>query len=350
MFPSSVATGVAHPDSFAACSGRLREPGGPPPSRFGALARRASIASCGSAPEVESLAFGVDQPTLSAASPSCPRRCPGADTILSSVAAVVGQPASLAASVNVVPGCMTPVVVVCRPGERASRAVAVGQPVGAEEDALPDVRGANARRCKIGGPDDIAFSCQVSTNSGEPVSASASRNLLAKQDWRAAVSDSIEPGGPEVALVGGASSLPGAAERLAGAGSGPHVGVVGDTGESEGEGPATEAGEEVAGAGSHKVGCCHVEDAALVDDAVGDLAGGGEVAEPLDRERLDLVVERTDHRGLLHVGQTSPCGCTVGSQAVGWLSRPRSTTSRCFLCSRWTKPLRASAATWSAAV
>lgn len=70
----------------------------------------------------------------------------------------------------------------------AGCATGVGQPC-APVEPLADVRRTDARSAQIGGPDDIAQRFQVSAYSGEPVESSASRNLLSKHDWRAALCD-----------------------------------------------------------------------------------------------------------------------------------------------------------------
>ena len=80
---------------------------------------------------------------------------------------------------------------------------------GDEVEPLADVRGADARRCKIGSPDGISERLQVSTYSGQPVSAIDARNLLSKEDCRAALGDELVKSGPEMALVGGTASAAG---------------------------------------------------------------------------------------------------------------------------------------------
>lgn len=117
--------------------------------------------------------------------------------------------------------------------------------VGHPPAALSDVRGADARRAQIGGPDGISQCFQVSTNSGEPIPASLARNLLSKRDWRAALADEASELGPQVALVGGPASFAGGAEGLAGATPGPDGPVVRPSAQSKSEGPAADAREEV---------------------------------------------------------------------------------------------------------
>ena len=88
-----------------------------------------------------------------------------------------------------------------------SRVVGVGH--GDEVEALPDVRCADASSAQIGRPDGVACAFQVSRYSVEPRPASRSRNLLAKEDCRAALADELEQDGPEVAVVVEAALLSG---------------------------------------------------------------------------------------------------------------------------------------------
>ncbi len=124
---------------------------------------------------------------------------------------------------------------------------------GAPVKALSEMRRTDPRSAQIGGPDGISQTFQVKAYSGEPVEARAARNLLSKDDCRAALRNEAPHLWPEVALVGGAPALSGDAERLAGAGSGPDQGLVRDAGESEGKGPSADAGEEVNLGVPHKV-------------------------------------------------------------------------------------------------
>jgi hypothetical protein len=117
--------------------------------------------------------------------------------------------------------------------------------VGHEPESLATVRGADARSAQISRPDGVARSFQVSENSVEPPKPVRARNLFAKDDWRPALVNELEPGGPEVALVVEPSSPTGCAERLAGAAPGPHVGVVGDASEAQGVAPSGDPGEEM---------------------------------------------------------------------------------------------------------
>jgi hypothetical protein len=167
--------------------------------------------------------------------------------------------------------------------------------VGHEEQPLPDVRRPDARSAQIRSPDGVALSFQVSANNVEPREASPARNLLSKDDWRAALADEAEPVGPEVPLVCGAASLAGDGEGLARAAPGPDGPVVGPAGEPEHVGPSAEAGERVELGSAHNVICAELTDRTSIDGSRGDVPGFGEVAEPRRGVGLDLVVERA-HR------------------------------------------------------
>jgi hypothetical protein len=117
--------------------------------------------------------------------------------------------------------------------------------VGHEPESLATVRGADARSAQISRPDGVARPFQVSENSVEPPKPVRARNLFAKDDWRPALVNELEPGGPEVALVGKPSPPTGCAEWLTGATPGPDVGVVGHPGEAQGVAPSADAGEEM---------------------------------------------------------------------------------------------------------
>jgi hypothetical protein len=203
------------------------------------------------------------------------------------VVVVVAQPAHRAASVSVVPGLCVAVfgydapllaesllVVVGQPAIEAtwfrdtdtfrpsgvrpvelapsevrppspSPFTGVGQPDSNEVEALTDVRRTDARSAQISSPEGIARAFQVSAYSVEPREAVRARNLLSKDDWRAALSDETEPLGPEVALVVNAFASAGDREGLTGARAGPDGPVVGPAGESEGVAPDSDACEEV---------------------------------------------------------------------------------------------------------
>lgn len=135
---------------------------------------------------------------------------------------------------------------------------------GAPVKTLSEMRRADPRSAQIGGPDGISQVFQVKAYSGEPVKPGAARNLFSKDDCRAALLDKSAHFGPEVALVVSPPALSGDTEGLAGAGTSPDGGIVGDAGESEGKGPASDAREEVSLTVSHKVIWTDIYDAPLV--------------------------------------------------------------------------------------
>jgi hypothetical protein len=83
----------------------------------------------------------------------------------------------------------------------------VGQPD--EVKPLSNVRRTDARSAQIGGPDCISQCFHFSSYTGEPVPAVSTRNLLSKDDWRAALADEVAEHWPQVSLVCSAFSLSG---------------------------------------------------------------------------------------------------------------------------------------------
>jgi hypothetical protein len=105
------------------------------------------------------------------------------------------------------------------------------------------VRRAEARSAQIGGPAGISTSLQISPYSGEPFTPILARNLLSKDNWRAALGDECVKSGPEVSLVGMATPLSCARKRLTWTGAGPDGATP--SCKVEGVVPAADAGEEV---------------------------------------------------------------------------------------------------------
>ncbi len=127
-----------------------------------------------------------------------------------------------------------------------SLVVVVTQPLSNKPEALADVRCADARSAQISRPEGVARYFQVSAYSVEPAEAVLARNLLSKDDWRAALADEPVELGPEVTLVGKSGSLSGGAEGLTRARAGPDGSVVRPSCETENIGPDADTGEEVA--------------------------------------------------------------------------------------------------------
>jgi hypothetical protein len=125
-------------------------------------------------------------------------------------------------------------------------AIGVGQPLSDPPLPLPDMGRADARSAEINRPAGVARSFQVSLYKVEPAEAVLTRNLLAKDDWRAALSDEMMPSGPKVPLVSKPASFACRAERLAGAGAGPDGAIVWPSRKAQGKRPPADAGEEVA--------------------------------------------------------------------------------------------------------
>lgn len=167
-----------------------------------------------------------------------------------------------------------------------SRAAAVGH----EPQPLSDVRCADARSRQTGRPEGVAESFQVSLNKVEPPEANRCFNLLAKDDWRAALLDEVAPDGPKVPLVSKPRSAACRAERLTRTGPCPDGPLVRPSGKSQGGAPAADAGEEVALSEPSQIIGPHVLDASVIDFPVRDRIAEDEVAQPFGRVRVVLVV------------------------------------------------------------
>jgi hypothetical protein len=152
------------------------------------------------------------------------------------------------------------------------------------------MRSTEARRAGIDRPNAVARSFQVSLNKVEPTKSVLARNLLANDNERAVGFDEMEERWPQVPLVSEPAAFACRAERLARARAGPDLPVVWPSSPSKGVRPDADAGEEVTLGVLPKFIRLHVLNAALVDIAGSDVAFLDQVAEPLRRERIDLVV------------------------------------------------------------
>ncbi len=161
---------------------------------------------------------------------------------------------------------------------------------GDEVEALADVRRPDARRAHIDRRNGVTLSFQVCTNSVEPSESVRARNLLTKDDARAAEADEPEPLGPQVPLVGGAESTAGLRERLARAAARPDFRVIGPPGGSESVGPDSDASEGVKLPDADEVLGGEVTDAPSVDAPGSDVLRRDEVLKPLGRVRFDFVI------------------------------------------------------------
>lgn len=149
---------------------------------------------------------------------------------------------------------------------------------------------AEARSAGINRPAGVARSFQVSLYKVEPTEAVLARNLLAKDDWRAADRDEVVESRPKVPLVSKPRAFACRAERLARAGSGPDGPLVVPSGPAEGVGPDADPGEEVALVIGSKVIWCHILDAAFVHVAGGDVTLLDQFPQPGRSFGVELVV------------------------------------------------------------
>lgn len=78
---------------------------------------------------------------------------------------------------------------------------------------------------------------------------------------------------------------------MAGAGPGPDIGVIGDTGKSEGVRPSPDASEEVPLSRPSDICGGEVGDGAAVDGSLRDVAMGDEALQPVGYEGVGVVVE-----------------------------------------------------------
>jgi hypothetical protein len=88
---------------------------------------------------------------------------------------------------------------------------------------------------------------------------SSSRNLLSKDDCRAALAYEVAEMGPEVAFVCESFLLARCGEWLAGTRAGPERSIIRDASEPESSTPATEAGKEMALLESGKVSRSNID-------------------------------------------------------------------------------------------
>ena len=141
------------------------------------------------------------------------------------------------------------------------------------------MRAAEARSAQIARPEGVVRAFHVSRYKIEPFERA--RNLLSKDNWRAALRDEALPDGPEVPLVVEACLLSGGAERLAGAGAGPDRSVVGPSCSPQGVAPYADPGEEVALVKRMKFVMSNVTDVPLVYFTWCDVPRRNQVAQPL---------------------------------------------------------------------
>jgi hypothetical protein len=155
---------------------------------------------------------------------------------------------------------------------------------------LPDMGRADARSAEINRPAGVARSFQVSLYKVEPTKSVLARNLLAKDDCRATLSDEVEEGRPKVPLVSKPSSFARRAERLARATTCPDFAIVWPSGPPQGVAPDTDSCEEVALSVGLEVIWRDIFDASFIHITGSDVPGFDQVAQPFRRIWVKLVV------------------------------------------------------------
>jgi hypothetical protein len=113
-------------------------------------------------------------------------------------------------------------------------AMGVRDPRSNEKEPLPFVWSADASSAEIDRCAGVTRSFHVSLYKVEPLKANFARNLLAKNERRAALIDEVVERGPEVPLVSKPCSFACRAERLARARSCPNGLVVRPSGKAQG--------------------------------------------------------------------------------------------------------------------
>lgn len=164
---------------------------------------------------------------------------------------------------------------------------------GHEVKSVSLMRGADARSAGIDRPDGVARSFQVSLNSVEPLKAVRARNLLAKDDWRTALTDEIEQNWPEVTLIDESLSPAGCRERLARATRRPYGRIIGPIGQAQCVAPHTDSSERMELGRMDDVCGPQIYDGSCIDGTGRDVARIDQVTQPPHRVVVDLVVERT---------------------------------------------------------
>lgn len=149
----------------------------------------------------------------------------------------------------------------------------------------PDACSRQTRR-----PAGVTLAFQVIENSVKPPVGNRALNLLSKDRDRAALANEPRPMRPEMPIVGPAVAFPGARERLAGATTRPNRSVVGPSGESEGQAPTADPGEEVTLGEACKVARLDVDNGSLINFSVGNVARLDQLAQPGGSERIVFVV------------------------------------------------------------
>jgi hypothetical protein len=157
------------------------------------------------------------------------------------------------------------------------------------------VRRADARNRERDCRKGVSQGFHVRLNKVAPGIGSLCRNLLSKDNWRAALRNEAVKLGPKVAVVVKAAPSARGAEWLTGARACPNRSVVGPSGEAQGVGPRSNACEKVGLREASNVIRLNLSNAAGIYFARRNVPRSDQVAEPLGGERLVLVVVGGHH-------------------------------------------------------
>jgi hypothetical protein len=144
---------------------------------------------------------------------------------------------------------------------------------GHEVKPLSELRRTEPRSAEIFRPEGIVLTFHVSLYKVEPCKAVRARNLLSKDNARAADADEVMPVRPDVPLVNKPISFACLAERLARARTSPDPARIRPAGETERVRPDADASKEMALGIPGNVSWPHVADVAFIDIPVRDRSG-----------------------------------------------------------------------------
>lgn len=139
-------------------------------------------------------------------------------------------------------------------------------------------------------PSGVSSLFKVTLDEIKPAMDKRFRRLLAKQLWRAPLSDEMAPCRPEVAWISKPKSLACLGVRLARTGTGPNRSIIRPSGPPKGERPDSDSREEVTLCVVLEVIWVNILDRSFVDVARCYVAGGDQVSKPLSGIWVDFVV------------------------------------------------------------
>src|SRR5690606_4634523 len=195
--------------------------------------------------------------------------------------------------------------------------------VGHPPQSLSDVRGTDARSAQIARPCGVTLCFQVSLNKIPPLKGILACNLLANDDWRAALTDEVVPCGPQMPLVVKPSAFACRGERLARTAASPNSLVISPTSLAKCKRPDSDSSKEVALGELSQVRGSDIHNAAPVNDSGGDVAGSDEVLKPLCGIVVNLVVVRMIAHVLNPAGSVSAQARTSASHSA--IDKPSTT-------------------------